>query len=98
MGNLALLDAVAQPALHKDANALAPHRTAAAHVEAEQRIVARRRRVELGATWIEDGTGGLFITRVRDPAAAERAAPAVPPAAPAAGRLPITGGQGCAVM
>ena len=34
------------------------------------------RRVELGATWIEDGTGGLFITRVRDPAAAERAAPA----------------------
>ena len=56
------------------------------------------RRVELGATWIEDGTGGLFITRVRDPAAAERAAPAAPPAAPAAGRLPITGGQGCAVM
>ena len=47
---------------------------------------------------IEDGTGGLFVTRVRDPAAAERAAPAAQPAAPAAGRMPITGGQGCAVM
>ena len=51
------------------------------------------RRVELGATWIEDGTGGLFITRVR-PAAAERAAPAAQPAAPAAGACPSPAAKG----
>ena len=48
MRYLAVLDSVAHPALHEHADALAPHRATAAHREAEQRVVGRRRRVELG--------------------------------------------------